>query len=74
MHGIAAAHLKQASPVILQILTHLTNEVFTHGILPSSFKVGKVTPVLKKGKPAKSPNSYRRITVTSIVGKIVEKK
>ena len=35
--------------------------------------IGIITPVLKKGKPAKQPNSYRRITITSIVGKIIEK-
>ena len=33
-------------------------------------KSGLVHPVPKKGKNAKRPDSYRRITVTSIVGKV----
>ena len=37
------------------------------------FKLGILSPLLKKGKPYKDPNSYRRITITSLVGKIVEK-
>ena len=36
-------------------------------------KSGLVHPVPKKGKNAKRPDSYRRITVTSIVGKVLER-
>lgn len=42
--------------------------------MPLQFKKGIVTPILKPEKPAKDPNSYRRITVNSIIGKIVEKE
>ena len=38
------------------------------------FKEGLITPIYKKqGKPTCDPNSYRRITITSILGKITEK-
>ena len=33
-----------------------------------------IIPVYKKqGKPVKDPNSYRRITISNIIGKLVEK-
>ncbi|CAG2215102.1 unnamed protein product [Mytilus edulis] len=34
---------------------------------------GIACPVLKNGKPKIDPNSYRKITITSTVGKVVEK-
>lgn len=42
--------------------------------IPSIFKSGIITPVYKRhDKPLEDPNSYRRITVSSIVGKLFEK-
>ena len=74
MFGITAEHLKLASPTINTVLQALTGKIFTNQKLPGQFKTGVITPVLKKGKPAKDPNSYRRITVNSIVGKVVERE
>ena len=73
IHGVAAEHIKLSSPLIIDILCQLTNAVMASGKLPESFKKGSITPVLKKGKTAKNPNHYRRITITSIVGKVLEK-
>ena len=37
------------------------------------FKLGYITPIYKKhSKPIHDPNSYRRITITSLIGKILE--
>jgi hypothetical protein len=74
LFGLTAEHLKLASPSIVPVLQALLNKAFTAQKLPSQFKIGVVTPVLKKGKPAKDPNSYRRITVNSIIGKVAEKE
>ena len=63
-----------ASPVLLDILLHIANDTMIKGVLPDSFKIGSVYLVLKKLKPAKNPDNYRRITTTAIVGKIVEKQ
>jgi len=41
-------------------------------VVPDTYKLGSICPVLKKGKPSKQPGSYRRITISSIIGKIVE--
>jgi hypothetical protein len=47
---------------------------FFNGDIPSIFKSGIITPVYKRhDKPLEDPNSYRRITVLSIVGKLFEK-
>jgi hypothetical protein len=44
---------------------------YEEGHIPDVFNV---TPVYKKhGKPIDDPNSYRRITVCSVIGKIFEK-
>ncbi|CAG2256236.1 unnamed protein product [Mytilus edulis] len=42
--------------------------------IPALIKSGIVCPVFKSGgKPKDDPNSYRKITITSSVGKVVEK-
>ena len=41
--------------------------------IPDSLKSGIITPVYKNKKSIKDPDNYRRITVTSLLGKILEK-
>ena len=72
--GVAAEHLKFASKTIMPILCHLVNLALKTGKLPDCYKLGSVIPVLKKAKPPCNPDSYRRITITAIVGKVVEKQ
>ena len=64
--GITSEHIKYASPRVISILKRLVNKILQSGELPEEMKTGLVTPVLKKGKPANQPDSYRRITVTSV--------
>ena len=59
--------------MIANILCHLVNMAILEGNLPSSYKIGCVTPVHKKGKPVKKPTNYRQITVSASIGKITEK-
>ena len=73
LYGVAAEHLKLASPTILDVLCHICNSCIENGKIPSTFKLGILSPVLKKGKSHKDPNGYRRITITSVIGKILEK-
>ena len=73
IHGIQAEHIKYAPESLIPIICRLTSSILQSGKLPNSFKTGCVTPVLKKGKPPKITGNYRRITITSIVGKVVEK-
>lgn len=72
--GLTAEHIKYASPLIVTILTTIANSVLREGKLPAQFKIGAIAPTLKKSKPEKNPDSYRRITMASTVGKVVEKE
>ena len=71
--GITSEHLKYVSHKIIEILVHLLNTIIDTGKIPELLKLGKVCPVLKKNKSSKNPTNYRRITITSIVGKVLEK-
>ncbi|MEW8546332.1 MAG: reverse transcriptase family protein [Candidatus Thiodiazotropha sp.] len=74
MSGLTAEHIKYGGDVLAGCLTSLVNKILRTGKIPEIFKQGVITPVYKKqGKPVNDPNSYRRITITSIVGKLVEK-
>ena len=70
MSGLTAEHIKFGSDVLADCLTSVVNDILSSGNIPDIFKQGVITPVYKKqGKPINDPNSYRRITITSIVGK-----
>ena len=72
--GVSAEHIKFASPMVAVAVAHVINKCFERGKLVSQFKTGVITPVHKKGKPLRNPDSYRRITVNSIIGKVLEKE
>ena len=69
-----AEHLKLASPVLNKVLTLLTNNILSKTEVPDELKLGVITPCSKKSKPKKNPDNYRRITVNSIIGKVVVKE
>ena len=73
-YNLTAEHLKNATPYITNVLTKLTNDIFLRKKWPDKFKLGVITPVPKKGKNPKLPDSHRRITVSAIASKIVEKE
>jgi len=67
--------LLQANADILSpFLCQLVNSCLEHGIVPSSFKSGYVTPLLKKADlDAADVKSCRPITNLSIVSKLLER-
>ena len=72
--SLVAEHLRNGGPIVCYILEKLFNKIYEEGHIPDAFKCGIITPVYKKhGKPIDDPNSYRRITVCSVIGKIFEK-
>ena len=71
--GLTAEHIKYSSGQIIDILTNLTNTIFKSRKLPDQFKIGALVPCHKKKKPIRNPDSYRRITIASNIGKVVEK-
>jgi hypothetical protein len=44
----------------------------TYGVVPDLLCLGSITPILKKGKPARGPSSYRPITISSVFCKLFE--
>ena len=71
-YGLTAEHLKSAKQLIAPVITDTFNQILKNKEVPSSFKTGIITPVLKKGKDAKSMENYRGITVSGAFGKLFE--
>ena len=72
--GVAAEHLKHAHPNITPLLTSILNRILQSQNIPDDLKLGLITPVQKKQKSKQNPDHYRRITVNSMIGKLVEKE
>jgi hypothetical protein len=73
-NGIMSEHIKFSPTVVVDVITLIINRVMQEAKVPESFKSGVITPVHKKDKPQNNPDSYRRITVSSLVGKLWEKE
>ena len=69
---ISSEHIRIVAEPIFTVLTYLLNEVLRPGKLPDEYKLGTICPVPKKSKSARLPTNYRRITITSIVGKVAK--
>ena len=64
--------IKRSIRIISPILTVLYNKCMADGIFPVEFKIGKITPVYKKGN-AELLENYRPVSTLPIFGKIFEK-
>ena len=71
--GITSEHLVQADYQLLTVMSTLFTKILCDGAVPATMKSGLAHPVPKKGKNVKRPDSYRRITVMPIVGKVLER-
>lgn len=56
---------------LVKPLTALFNNSVTRGEVPSDWRDANVTPIHKKGSKAK-PENYRPVSLTSVVGKLLE--
>lgn len=63
-------HLSGASK---ECLLTLYNYVWETGQMPSAWKMATVIPLLKPGKDASNPTSYRPVALTSCIGKTFER-
>ena len=71
--GVSAEHLKYEGVKVVEFFTCVLNEIFCLGKVTEMFKLGYITPIYKKhSKPIHDPNSYRRITITGLIVKILE--
>lgn len=75
VYGLKAEHTQNSSLQSTAVFTKLTNDIYTRGKkLPNQFKIGVTVPYHKKKKVVKNPDNYRRITIASHLGKIVERQ
>ena len=70
--GLSPIMLKYLGPAGLAYLTRLYNNVLNQSIIPPLWKVGRIIPLLKPGKPADEGKSYRPISLLSPAAKILE--
>ena len=71
--GISGEHLKHADPAICEALALTINIILLKGQIPSALKRGVLTTMFKGKGSRVTPDSHRRITVTSMIGKLMEK-
>ena len=65
--------LRLSSPIISPIITHIFNLSLAQGMLPTDWKIAKVTPIFKGKGSNFDPSNYRPISVIPILAKILEK-
>jgi endonuclease/exonuclease/phosphatase family metal-dependent hydrolase len=72
-YGLTAEHLRFGELGIVPAMTDLFNSVVSTASIPTVFKEGVLSPLLKKAKLSrKLPTNYRGITIISILGKVLE--
>ena len=69
---IAIHIIKRCSRIIAPTLCQFMNNFISLGLFPQVLKVGRITPIYKKGNPQLFDN-YRPISTLSLLGKIFEK-
>jgi hypothetical protein len=70
--GIHPFVLKNCAPIIAKILSVIFTASFIMGIVPDAWKDANITPLFKKGIRLNKLN-YRPISLTAIIGKVMEK-
>ena len=70
--GIPPWLLKVAAAFFAPSVTYLLNESLSSGIVPKAFKMANITPIPKPNLNHHLPQSYRGISLTSVVSKILE--
>lgn len=71
--GIQNIVLKNIGRKAIVQLMYITNAIIKIEYFPEKWKIAIVTPILKPGKNATKPASYRPISLLSNISKIVEK-
>ena len=70
---IAPTFLKALGPLALSELLRIFNDSFSGATIPQIWRHAIIIPVLKSGKPASKISSFRPISLTSVVVKLLEK-
>jgi hypothetical protein len=65
--------LRLSSHLIVKQLTYMYNLTFSHGVIPSDWKVARVTPIYKNSGDVNVATNYRPISVIGFIAKVLEK-
>ena len=65
--------LKSLGPIALNELLEIYNLSFLHGDCPNIWRVATIIPLLKAGKPASEIASFRPVSLTSCIAKLMER-
>ena len=71
VYGLTAEHLKKRNETVYIYLLDIINTILKDKQIPTSLKVGILTPVYKTGKPD-NPSNYRGISITPVILKVLE--
>ena len=72
INNLVGEHIKTASRPIAQFLTPMINRMVEEGIYPEELKEGIKHPILKKNKIMNVSGNYRGISISPILGKILD--
>lgn len=70
--GISPIMLKHLGPFGIDFITNMLNLSMDSLTIPGVWKVGRVIPLLKPGKPVENSKSYRPISLLSPLAKLLE--
>ena len=71
--GLSYQIFKGLGDAVLHEILALINTVWEEGTLPAAWKQAVVIPIVKPGKDASKPGSYRPIALTAVLCKIMER-
>ena len=73
MDRIVREFLQNSPDSMLRVILDFYNAIWSTGQVPMAWKHAIVLPILKNGKDRTVPSSYRPISLTSILSKVMEK-
>ncbi|KAG0414827.1 hypothetical protein HPB47_008005 [Ixodes persulcatus] len=71
--GVTNQALRNVNESALPVMLGLINKVWRTAELPDAWRVATTIPLLKPGKPQDQLSSYRPISLTSCLGKVMER-
>ena len=70
---VAPRFIQHLGPAALEYFLGCCNRSWEEGFLPQQWRTATIIPILKGGKPASEVESFRPISLTSCLGKVMER-